>query len=80
MKYLTFRIEGMSCDGCARNVERALKNLKGASHVEVTLDPGTAVVRVDAAHLNASQVEAAITALGFSAKLTNVGTDVQGLP
>ena len=80
MKYLTFRIQGMSCDGCVNSVTRTLKNLKGAMNVEVTLDPGTAVVRIDAAHLNASQVEAAITALGYSATLTNAGPDVHGLP
>ena len=80
MKFLTFRIQGMSCDGCVNNVTQALKNLNGASNVEVTLDPGTAIVRVDAAHLKASQVEAAITALGYSAKLVNAGPDVQGLP
>lgn len=80
MKYLTFRIEGMSCDGCVDSVTRALKNLKGATNVEVTLEPGTAIVRTDAAHLQASQVEAEITALGYSATLTNSGPDVQGLP
>ena len=70
----------MSSADCAKSVACALKKLKGARRVEVTLEPGTAIVRVDTAHLKVAQVEAAITALGFSATLSYMGPDEQGLP
>ena len=80
MKYLTFSISGMNCAGCVDSVASALKKLKGARRVEVTLEPGTAILRVDTARLNVAQIEAAISALGFSAKLQYTGPDEQGLP
>ena len=80
MKYLTFSVHGMSSADCAESVARALKKLRGARRVEVTLEPGTAILRVDSAHLKVAQVEAAITALGFSATLNYTGPDEQGLP
>ena len=80
MKYLTFSVHGMSTADCAESVARALKKLRGARRVEVTLEPGTAILRVDSAHLKVAQVEAAISALGFSATLNYTGPDEQGLP
>ena len=80
MQYLTFSISGMECEGCVNSLTVALKKLKGTRRVEVTLEPGTAVMRVDTAHLKAAQIETAIAALGFSSTLTYVGTDEQGLP
>lgn len=70
----------MSSADCSKSVARALKKLKGARRVEVTLEPGTAKVRVDTAHLKVAQVESAINALGFSSTLNYVGPDEQGLP
>lgn len=80
MKYLTFSISGMNCAGCVNSVANGLKKLKGARSVEVALEPGTAIVRADSAHLNVVQIEAAISALGFSAKLQYTRPDEQGLP
>ena len=80
MQYLTFNISGMTCEGCVSSLTAALKKLKGTRRVEVTLEPGTAVMRVDTAHLKVAQIEASIAALGFSAVLTYVGPDEQGLP
>ena len=46
MKKITIEIEGMSCMGCVRNVEKSLKELKGVEEVEVSLEDKKAVVEV----------------------------------
>lgn len=79
MRYLTFSVGGMNSAACEKKLASALKKLKGARRVEVTLAPGTVIVRVDTARLNAAQIEAAIATLGFSANLEYTGPDEQGL-
>lgn len=46
MHTLTLPVEGMTCGGCTSSVKRALEQLDGVEVVEVTLEPGRAVVRV----------------------------------
>lgn len=36
MNRKTLEVTGMSCDGCERNVEKALQNLDGVTRVEAT--------------------------------------------
>ena len=80
MQYLTFSIQGMTSANCASTLSQVLKKLKGVKRVEVTLQPGTAIVRADTAHISAAQIQAAVKATGLSAELTYVGTDEEGLP
>lgn len=42
------RVTGMSCGGCVRHVDGALRKVTGVTNVEVTLDNGRAVVTHDA--------------------------------
>ena len=80
MQYLTFNIQGMTSANCASTLSQMLKKLKGVRRVEVTLEPGTAIVRADTARIKPAQIQAAVNALGFAAKLSYVGTDEEGLP
>ncbi len=68
MQTLNFDVSGMSCGGCTGSVQRALVKLDGVSHVEVTLRPGVATVVVDPAMITSTEIEAAITGLGYPAK------------
>ena len=68
MQTLSFDVSGMTCGGCTGSVQRALSKIDGVSHAEVTLRPGVATVVVDAARVTRSQLEAAISKLGYSAK------------
>ena len=79
MQYLTFSIQGMTSANCAGTLSQMLKKLKGVRRVEVTLAPGTAIVRADTARIKPAQIQAAVNAIGFSAKLKYVGTDEEGL-
>ncbi|MFM0415959.1 heavy-metal-associated domain-containing protein [Paraburkholderia aromaticivorans] len=68
METLIFDIGGMKCGGCVNGVQRTLDGLDGVSDVEVRLTPGQATLHVDASRVSSSQIQAAITPLGYSAR------------
>ena len=69
MQTLNFDVRGMTCGGCTGSVQRALSKLDGVSHVEVTLQPGTATVQADPARVTSAQIESSITELGYEASV-----------
>jgi copper chaperone len=74
---LSFDIDGMTCGGCTASVQRTLGKIDGVSHVQVSLNPGGAVVVADAGRVSAAQIESALAVLGYSAKLRAVEQDGQ---
>ncbi len=44
MTTMTLRVEGMTCGGCARHVEKALRGTPGVTEVAVDLASGSATV------------------------------------
>ena len=40
----TYHVQGMTCGGCAKHVEKALRSVSGVSAVSVDLVKGTATV------------------------------------
>ncbi|CAN5440800.1 mercury resistance system periplasmic binding protein MerP [soil metagenome] len=69
MQTLKFDVHGMTCGGCSGSVQRALSKIDGVSHVDVTLHPGAATLEADTTRVTATQIEAAISSLGYQAKL-----------
>ncbi len=67
MQTHSFDVSGMTCGGCTSSVQRALSQIDGVSHVEVTLRPGVATVVTDPARVTPAQIESAITRLGYPA-------------
>lgn len=63
----TIEISGMSCAGCAVNVEQALKRLPGVRFVEASYEKGQAVVEYDPAKVSPEQLKAAIDEIGYKA-------------
>lgn len=62
----TLRVTGMTCNGCKKHVDAALRGIAGVSAVEVDLAQGQAKV----VHEDTASVEAMIAAVdeaGFSA-------------
>ena len=43
----TFKISGMTCDGCRRHVENTLKHIDGVSAVQVDLQKQEAMLEAD---------------------------------
>ena len=69
MQNLIFDVHGMTCDGCNDSVQRTLRKIAGVSHVEVSLSPGTATLEADTTRVTPGQIAAAISRLGYQAKL-----------
>lgn len=55
----TLRITGMTCNGCVRHVDKALRAVPGVTAVEVDLARGTAKV----VHDESAQVPAMVAAV-----------------
>ncbi len=49
MSTLTYRVQGMTCGGCVRHVEKALRGAPGVEAAAVDLAAGTATVTGTAA-------------------------------
>ena len=69
MQTLSFDVSDMTCGGCSGSVQRALSQIDGVRHAEVTLRPGIATVVNDPARVTPSQIESVITRLGYPAQV-----------
>jgi copper chaperone len=61
----TVAVEGLTCDGCARSVTRAVSALPGVESVAVDLAGRRATVRYDVARVSLDRVREAIRDAGF---------------
>lgn len=67
MRTITFRVEGMTCGGCAIATRTVLKRLDGVKTAKVSYDTKRAVVTYDASKVTVQQMIAAIGKAGFTA-------------
>ena len=61
----TLRIDGMTCNGCVKHVDRALRAVPGVSAVEVSLPDHAKIVHDDGTDL--ADLMAAVDVAGYSA-------------
>ncbi len=61
---LTYKVEDMTCGGCAASIKRALAHADAAAEVEVDL--AAKLVKVNPHVADASRIEAAIRDAGFT--------------
>ena len=62
----TLRVTGMTCNGCVRHVDKALRAVPGVTAVEVHLPEGTAKV-VHEESARAGDLVAAVESAGYEA-------------
>ncbi|MDR2925070.1 MAG: heavy-metal-associated domain-containing protein [Azoarcus sp.] len=67
MREATLKIEGMTCNGCARNVAKTLEALPGVAGADVSLEQSCAVVRYDPAAIDEQAMRRAVEDAGFDA-------------
>lgn len=70
MSRYVFQVEGMSCEGCASSIRRALEAEGLARRVEI--DVGAKKAVVESAGTEAEPIREAIEAIGFDARLVSV--------
>lgn len=68
METVRIGIDGMTCEGCVASVTRVLKALPGVQQVDVSLAPGSANVRYDAARTNVPAMRSAIEDAGYGVR------------
>ena len=66
MRQAIISIEGMSCEHCVIQVQKALGMLKGIEDADVTI--GTATVHYDEELVKREDMEAAIEAAGYEVR------------
>ena len=67
MQTTEIRIEGMSCEGCVKNISSVLAALPGVCAAEVSLEKASANVDFDPAQIDRAALCAAIEDAGFDA-------------
>lgn len=65
MTEITLPISGMHCGGCVSSVKSVLFALPGVDRVEVTLDPGQAIVSYDESRVDRAALVQAVGEAGF---------------
>lgn len=67
---LELKVEGMTCDGCVRSVERKLSKVAGVESARVNLGTGRATVEYDDSEAQPDQFIAAVEQIGYHASRT----------
>jgi copper chaperone CopZ len=64
---LALKVEGMTCDGCVRSVERKLSKVAGVESARVNLETGEAIVEYDDSRAHVEQLIGAVEQIGYHA-------------
>jgi Cu+-exporting ATPase len=63
-------VEGMTCDGCVRSVEKKLSKVPGVEAARVDLGTGKATIEYDESRAQIDQLIAAVEQIGYHAGRT----------
>jgi copper chaperone CopZ len=66
---ILLKIDGMTCQNCARHVREALHKVAGVESAEVDLGNGTALVQASGTDMHAAALVHAIEEAGYGAEL-----------
>jgi len=65
VKTETFKVSGMTCAGCAANVEKALRSVAGVAEVSVSAATGKAICKFDPQEATVNALTAAVKKAGY---------------
>ena len=65
---VALKVSGMTCEGCARTIERVLSRVAGVKSAKVDFDLGTGIVRGTA---GAPELISAVVQAGYGAMATD---------
>jgi len=66
MEKIIIPVEGMTCGGCVKSIERALLTQSGVTAAQASLEAKNVTVDFDAATIGKAQLESAIQKAGFT--------------
>ena len=61
------RVDGMTCQGCVRTVEKKLSSIDGVEYAHVNLGAANATVEFDDSKTKAEKLIAAVEQVGYKA-------------
>ena len=64
-KKSSYLVEGMSCSGCERTIQRVVTNLKGVESAKADLATSTVSVAYDPEKVNIDAIQSAINKVGY---------------
>ncbi len=68
MEQVNFSVSGMSCTGCEKRIERALKDLDGVRHVNADHQASAVTVMLDEAQTDEATVRGRIRQVGYEVR------------
>ncbi|OFK59581.1 hypothetical protein HMPREF2811_04390 [Globicatella sp. HMSC072A10] len=60
-----FAIEGMGCQHCVHSIEKALTELEGVHHVDVSLEKNNAIIEYDKSLLTEKDLQRTVDEAGY---------------
>jgi P-type Cu+ transporter len=60
-----YLIEGMSCSGCERAIQRVVSNLEGVAHAKADLASTSLALEYDPGRINIDSIKSAVGKLGY---------------
>jgi copper ion binding protein len=64
------QVEGMTCQGCVRSIEKKLSGVHGVDYAHVNLGAGHVTVEFDDVQTNPQALVSAVEQIGFHASQT----------
>lgn len=68
MKKEAYLVEGMTCSGCERTVQKVISNIEGVSSVHADATNSTVSVEYDSAKVTADSISSAVNSVGYKFK------------
>jgi len=65
MKKESYLVEGMTCSGCERTVQRVVSNLEGVSSVQADAGAATVSVEYDPQKVTVDEIRSAVNKVGY---------------
>jgi mercuric ion transport protein len=65
IKKSSYLVEGMSCSGCERTIQKVVSNLEGVQSAQADLNTSTVSVEYDAEKVNIGAIQSAINKVGY---------------
>jgi copper chaperone CopZ len=60
-----YQVEGMTCSGCERTVQKVIANLQGVESAKADLQTSTVSVEYDPEKVNIDQIKSAVNSVGY---------------
>lgn len=67
LEKVTFKVDGMSCAGCALSIKTTLEEQKGVRKADVLFEKGQATAEIEKSQVKPEDLAAAINKIGYKA-------------